>query len=183
MQKKQKIGIFGSAFNPPTVGHFRALQEASRSFDEIIILPSYSHPFGKQMAPFDDRMEMTRLIIDSNPEYFKLKLSNAEQVLFSLHPNKPVYSYDVLSHFSKIYPSAELHLILGPDNSDIKTFSKFYKHKEILSQFAVFSLPTSPGARSSECRPLFHFDGKSSVDFLKSNLHLETILYATLHKL
>lgn len=183
MQEKQKIGIFGSAFNPPTLGHFRALHEASKSFDEIIVLPSYSHPFGKQMAPFEDRMEMVRLIIDSTPEYFKLKLSNAEQSLFALNPKKPVYSYDILCHFSKIYPAAELYLILGPDNSDIKIFSKFYKYTEILSQFAIFSLPTSPGARSSECRPLFHFDDKPSVDFLKSNLHLDTIIYASLHQL
>ena len=36
----EKIAIFGSAFNPPTLGHLSVLERLTH-FDRILLLPSY----------------------------------------------------------------------------------------------------------------------------------------------
>ncbi len=58
-----RIALFGGAFDPPHIGHVLcacyALQVAE--LDTLWVLPSASHPYGKPMRPFGDRMAMCRL--------------------------------------------------------------------------------------------------------------------------
>lgn len=57
------VAIFGGSFNPPHLAHqmmcLVALETAA--VDEVWMLPTYRHAFGKELAPFDDRLEMCRL--------------------------------------------------------------------------------------------------------------------------
>ena len=57
------VAIFGGSFNPPHLAHqmvcLVALETAE--IDEVWMLPTYRHAFGKELAPFDDRVEMCRL--------------------------------------------------------------------------------------------------------------------------
>ncbi|HUS63887.1 MAG TPA: nicotinate-nicotinamide nucleotide adenylyltransferase [Kofleriaceae bacterium] len=57
------VAIFGGSFNPPHLAHqmvcLVALETAA--VDEVWMLPTYRHAFGKELAPFDDRVEMCRL--------------------------------------------------------------------------------------------------------------------------
>lgn len=52
--------IYGGSFNPPHIGHTIActwLIEALNAY-EVHILPTYKHVFGKELAPFMDRIMM-----------------------------------------------------------------------------------------------------------------------------
>ena len=56
------VALFGGSFNPPHVGHVLAVTyllsvEAIRG---VLVVPVYRHVFGKDLAPFPQRMEMTR---------------------------------------------------------------------------------------------------------------------------
>ena len=57
------VAIFGGSFNPPHLAHqmvcLVALETAA--VDEVWMLPTYRHAFGKELAPFDDRVEMCRI--------------------------------------------------------------------------------------------------------------------------
>ncbi|MBQ5746398.1 MAG: nicotinate-nicotinamide nucleotide adenylyltransferase, partial [Clostridia bacterium] len=60
------IGIFGGAFNPPHLGHRRALESfiAKLSLDKVYIIPSFLSPhkeIPESSASFEDRLEMCRL--------------------------------------------------------------------------------------------------------------------------
>lgn len=59
----RSVAILGGSFNPPHVAHLMAAYWtlATQDVSELWLLPSYRHPFGKELAPFDDRVRMCEL--------------------------------------------------------------------------------------------------------------------------
>ena len=55
-----EIALLGGSFNPPHVGHLMAALyvRATLGCDEVWLLPSFNHPFGKPLEAFDDRVAM-----------------------------------------------------------------------------------------------------------------------------
>jgi len=62
MAPRPEIALLGGSFNPPHVAHVMAAwwALATQGVRQVWLLPSFVHPFGKQLAPFDDRVEMCR---------------------------------------------------------------------------------------------------------------------------
>jgi nicotinate-nucleotide adenylyltransferase len=60
---RRRIALLGGSFNPPHVAHLMAAYWtlATQEVDELWLLPSYRHPFGKALAPFEDRVRMCEL--------------------------------------------------------------------------------------------------------------------------
>ncbi len=60
--ERERIGIYGGSFNPPHMAHVLvvAWALASGEIDRVWVIPTGGHPFGKQLAAFEDRMEMCR---------------------------------------------------------------------------------------------------------------------------
>ncbi|MEW5738826.1 MAG: nicotinate (nicotinamide) nucleotide adenylyltransferase [Myxococcota bacterium] len=72
------VALLGGSFNPPHVGHLMAALylRSVVGCDEVWLVPSFNHPFGKPLAPFDDRVNMCRaMALDVGPW---LKVSRAE---------------------------------------------------------------------------------------------------------
>jgi len=59
----REIALLGGSFNPPHVGHLMAAWYvlATEPVSEVWLLPSYSHPFGKTLVRFEERVELCRL--------------------------------------------------------------------------------------------------------------------------
>jgi nicotinate-nucleotide adenylyltransferase len=57
------IAILGGSFNPPHVAHLMAAYWAlaTQEVAEVWLLPAWRHPFGKALAPFEDRVRMCEL--------------------------------------------------------------------------------------------------------------------------
>jgi nicotinate-nucleotide adenylyltransferase len=57
------VAILGGSFNPPHVAHLMAAYWAlaTQGVQEVWLLPAYRHPFGKALAPFEDRVRMCEL--------------------------------------------------------------------------------------------------------------------------
>ena len=55
--------LFGGSFNPPHIGHVLAVTyvRSMCQVEEVMIIPVYKHVFGKDLAPFEARLEMCRL--------------------------------------------------------------------------------------------------------------------------
>ena len=60
---RRSVAILGGSFNPPHVAHLMAAYWtlATQDVSELWLLPAFRHPFGKALAPFEDRVEMCRL--------------------------------------------------------------------------------------------------------------------------
>jgi len=62
--RKLKVAIFGGAFDPITTGHIKTAQlvlNYSKEFDEVWLMPCYTHLNGKHTSAPEDRLEMCRL--------------------------------------------------------------------------------------------------------------------------
>ena len=57
------VALLGGSFNPPHVAHLMAAYWAlaTQDLDEVWLLPSFRHPFGKALTPFEDRVRMCEL--------------------------------------------------------------------------------------------------------------------------
>jgi nicotinate-nucleotide adenylyltransferase len=57
-----RVALFGGSFNPPHVGHLLAATyvRAVAPVDAVWLMPAHRHPFGKQLAPFEDRVALCR---------------------------------------------------------------------------------------------------------------------------
>ncbi len=145
-----KIAVLGSAFDPPTLGHFDVIKQCLDAFDEVWLVPSYSHAFGKQMSHYMHRTEMTTLFcLDINNQ--KVKMVDCEADINETK-NQPVYSLDLLTYLQKQNPANQYSLIIGPDN--LAAFDKFYKSDQLKSQFSPFIAKERLNIRSTKVRDL-----------------------------
>lgn len=147
------IGIFGSAFNPPTLGHKNALIQASRSCDSILLIPSASHAFGKEMLPFELRYRMLQgFIRDVQADIAcPIAVSDIEQHL-QIEGFNPIYTFDVLDKLEKELGTSELAFIMGPDNANPDTWSRFYRHRDIDQRWHKILCEEQKPIRSTKLR-------------------------------
>ncbi len=105
------IGVLGSAFNPPHLGHLALAQEAlwQLGLEEVILVPTGQAPH-KRIA--DDpgreaRMEMTRLAA-ADDERFSVSALEVER-------EGPSYTYETLEALAEQRGDKELVFVMGAD--------------------------------------------------------------------
>lgn len=126
-----KTAVFGSAFNPPHGGHLDVIEQALAVFEQVILVPSYQHAFGKSMAPFELRVAMAQALIAEQAFSGRVQVSDIEAHIAKRKPNQPIYTYDVLCEFEALHPDWALKFVVGPDNADPEVWQKFYQHQAI----------------------------------------------------
>lgn len=139
---------FGSAFNPPHVGHMQCLQYliGQPGVAKVLAGPSKAHAFGKDMAPFDTRVALTQRMV--NLHAVDAEVSTIEADIE--RPGLPVYTYDVLMALQKRYPTYTIAFGMGPDNAE--GFSRFYRADDIKSRFPLLVVPNMAPTRSTVLR-------------------------------
>lgn len=142
----RKIAVFGSAFNPPSLGHKSVINSLSH-FDLVLLVPSIAHAWGKEMLDYQQRCAMVDLFIE-DLQQSNVQRSGVEESLYV--PGEAVTTFAVLEQLEAEYPGAELTFVLGPDN--FFSFAKFYKSEEILSRWAVMACPERVNIRSTDIR-------------------------------
>ena len=67
MDHRPEIALLGGSFNPPHVAHVMAAwwALATQGVSQVWLLPSFRHPFGKALAPFEERVRMCELAISA----------------------------------------------------------------------------------------------------------------------
>ena len=151
-----KTGVFGSAFNPPTLGHQDVLCQAAVHFDRILLVPSASHAFSKKLLPFAQRVTMLECFLkDVIVSGCELELCTLEETLLNNAPDKPVYTFDLMEALEQQYgQEVELGFIRGPDNADPAVWNCFYKAGDIEQRWQLFTARERRSIRSSLVRSL-----------------------------
>ncbi|MDA9557882.1 nicotinate-nicotinamide nucleotide adenylyltransferase [Vibrio sp.] len=142
----KKIAVFGSAFNPPSLGHKSVIESLSH-FDEVLLLPSIAHAWGKEMLPYDQRCELVNAFL-KDIEVNNAQLSTIEKEIYK--NGESVITYEVLIALQSKNPEAELTFILGPDN--FFNFSRFAKAEEIVQRWHILMCPENVKIRSTDIR-------------------------------
>jgi nicotinate-nucleotide adenylyltransferase len=110
----RRIGIFGGSFNPPHVAHalvgLYVLETAP--IDELWFVPTYRHPFAKDMVSYDDRVAMCELV--AAPLGPRARVSRAEEDAARTHQRES-RTWFLLEHLAQTHPDAQFHLVIGAD--------------------------------------------------------------------
>jgi nicotinate-nucleotide adenylyltransferase len=134
--------VYGGSFNPPHMAHQMAclyLLEALAA-ERVWLMPAFSHPFGKQLAPYDKRLEMCRLL--AAPFGGRVEVSRLEEEA------RTGRTHDVLTLARSRWPSLKLALAIGGDI--VRETSAWHRWSDIEAMVPVVVLAragfTAPGA-------------------------------------
>jgi nicotinate-nucleotide adenylyltransferase len=105
-----RIGVLGGSFNPPHLGHLliAAAVYAVEEIDHLWIVPTASHAFGKDLAPFADRVRMCHLA-------FRHLAGGAAVLDLEERLPKPSYTVNLLRALHALRPGIKPVWIAGSD--------------------------------------------------------------------
>jgi nicotinate-nucleotide adenylyltransferase len=127
-----RVALMGGSFNPPHVGHLLAAQyvHATQEVDEVWLLPSHHHPFGKRLEDFAHRVEMCRQLAAETSGW--LKVSEVERDL-----GGQGYTVDTLEYLSRVHPEYAWRWVIGSDIVKDLPFWKDVPRIQALAEFLV----------------------------------------------
>jgi len=151
---KKTIGVFGSAFDPIHLGHIDCLRQIEGEYNLIIVVPSFSHAFGKQMTDFDIRVNSVRNAITEvfDAERGDIVVRDLERTISAGKNSEPVYTFDVLSALSSEFQTDDIEFVVGPDNAAPEQWEKFYRSDEIMTRWGLRAVKERSNIRSSTIR-------------------------------
>ena len=150
--------VFGAAFDPFHRGHVDAVKQALEKFDQVLLVPSAAHAFGKQMTPYAQRLELLRAGIDEMlAGERRVRVADIEPDIKASRPSQEaVYSIDVLQMLAdrarQTKQEVRYVLLLGPDNAVPETWKRFHRHEEIERGFGVGIVTERLHIHSSDIR-------------------------------
>ncbi len=107
-----EVALLGGSFNPPHVAHVMAAwwTLATQGVAEVWLLPSWRHPFGKELAPWEDRVRMCELAV---AEIRGAQVCTAEAEL----AGDPLVGRTArtLEHLTAKHPGHRFALVVGSD--------------------------------------------------------------------
>jgi nicotinate-nucleotide adenylyltransferase len=122
MPGRRHIALLGGSFNPPHVAHLMLAwwTLATQDVSEVWLLPSYRHPFGKALAPFEDRIRMCEL---ASASIRGVHVCDAEREL----ADDPLVGKTArtLEHLVAKHPAHRFSLVIGADI--LPETSKWYR--------------------------------------------------------
>jgi nicotinate-nucleotide adenylyltransferase len=134
-----RIGVFGSMFDPPHLGHLLLASEAAwqLGLDRVLAVPVGMPPHRSQpISPAETRLRLTRALAMAEPV---IHVSRVE-----LDRPGPSYTVDTLEELTGQYPAAELVLLLGADQ--LAAFGTWYDAERIPT-LARIAVAPRPGVR------------------------------------
>ena len=158
-----RLGVFGSAFDPPTLGHLDVLQQAAGCHQRILLVPSVFHAFDKKPLPFERRLQMLQCFINDAKIACPLEICTLENELLARNPGRPVYTYDLMTALAKQYQD-EISFIRGPDNARPEVWQRFYRWQDIEAQWPIFTAQQRVDVRSSDVRRILGTTGQADND-------------------
>lgn len=135
------VVLFGGAFNPPHIGHLIVIQQAFeliQGIDELWLLPDNTSSFGKDLAPSQDRLEMTHLLIQEFPENIQARLK-VEPLLISQNQSGETHEY--MKVLTKKYPTYTFSFLIGSDN--VKSFKRWSHWQDLIKTMHFYVYPRS----------------------------------------
>lgn len=151
------ITLFGGSFNPPHLGHSLVIEDYltfTKTVDQVWILPTYHHTFGKHLATSKHRLAMSCHFINSLPTNLKsrvklcpieidLKLSGQTHQTIQVLKSKTDYVTHVMSLKNSLF-NVQYSFLMGSDQ--LPSFHKWGHYRKLLKliNFLVYPRANHP---------------------------------------
>ena len=153
-----RIGLYGGAFNPIHLGHLKVITHALAvgNLDQVWVVPAWEHAFGKDMAPFDERLAMCK---DAVSDVFGTCVTKA--IALDLEAKYQTrYTVDLVERIKADFPMVDqLVLIIGQDN--VADLPKWHRSQDLVAQVELLVVPDQGPIRSTKIRKVVE-DGRLS---------------------
>ncbi len=108
-----QVALLGGSFNPPHVGHLLSAHyvRATQGVDEVWLMPTYQHPFGKALESFEHRVGMCEVMCRDATGW--MKTSQVEREVAERGGSGR--TVETLSYLVERYPDIRFWLIIGSD--------------------------------------------------------------------
>lgn len=119
------VALFGGSFNPPHMGHALAglyVLETS-DVDELWLVPTFKHPFDKQLISYEDRFAMCEMVASALGP--RARVSEVERRL-----PEPSRTLNTVKALMAEHPGHRFSLIVGSDLE--KEITTWYGADELL---------------------------------------------------
>ncbi|NNC19787.1 nicotinate (nicotinamide) nucleotide adenylyltransferase [Corallococcus exiguus] len=105
-----KVALLGGSFNPPHVGHLMAATyvHATQGVDAVWLMPTFHHPFGKQLEPFEARVRMCEALCRETSGWL-------QTILVERELGGGGRTVDTLAYLVDRHPDTRFSLIIGSD--------------------------------------------------------------------
>jgi nicotinate-nucleotide adenylyltransferase len=121
---RNRIAVFGGAFNPFHNGHLEVVKCLAKSFREVWVMPCANHAFGKDLAPANDRYRMcvlgTMAVLMTSVSRFELERGGVS------------YTASTIRHLRRRYPMTHFSFVISEGN--LKTFSKWRDYRNLMAE-------------------------------------------------
>ncbi|WP_394843649.1 nicotinate (nicotinamide) nucleotide adenylyltransferase [Pendulispora brunnea] len=106
---RELVAVFGGSFNPPHIAHVMTVLVvlSTHPVDRVVVIPTFAHPFAKQLAPYEDRVRMIELAMAG---IARVEISRIEETL-----GGESRTLRTLEHLQSEHPSWNLRLVMGAD--------------------------------------------------------------------
>ena len=159
----KKYGIFGGSFNPIHYGHLMICEyiKEEMGLDKVIFIPTGNPPHKEIDVSAEDRYQMVKLAIASNPDF---EISDIETTRVKLS-----YTVDTIKELKKTYKEEKLYFLIGLDSLfQLKTWKKI----KDLSREIEFVVAQRPGYLDEE-------NIKREIEFLRESYGTKITLIKT----
>jgi len=131
---KRTIALYGGSFNPPHAAHqlVACYVLATQPVDELWFVPTYSHPFGKPLAPYEDRVEMCKRVAAMFAREPAVRVSLAERALAKRPGFVASRTLDLVDYLRAREPAATFRLVIGADI--LAETDKWYRWDELMKR-------------------------------------------------
>lgn len=154
-----QVALYGGSFDPPHVGHVLAATYllSVGPFDQVSVIPVFSHPFDKPLSPFSNRLAMCELAFGWLPG---VEISDIEQRLPA-----PSRTLDTIERLRQLHPTWDLRLVIGADVlEEADSWYRFDRIRDLAPPWVLGRVgvecedapfPVLPAVSSTDVRRLF----------------------------
>lgn len=146
----RRIALFGGSFNPPHIGHVLVVTWvlATDRADEVWLLPTARHPFGKSLAPFEDRAAMAQAAFALLGDRVRVDRVEGDR-------EGPSYTIDTVELLRARHADCRFSLVVGTDIVHEGPKWKEWDRLRTLVDLLVVRRGGVPGSEIDDGTPLF----------------------------
>lgn len=138
-QNGEQIALFGGSFDPPHQGHTAICSWllGKEDIDRVWVIPCFIHPFGKEMAPFEERFNMCRTAFARFGK--DVEVLDVEKKLGGTS-----VTVRTIEHLKNLYPNAKFSFAVGGDIESER--NKWHQFDKLESMVSIITIPRGPGS-------------------------------------